>query len=129
MCVRADHGLEALQSTVCQAEDLVGSVEPFAADVSERESSLSFTASRMCVANPFSPRGYLMTTNVPFEGFCEALVRIAVAKYCQQGSLVRAADAAEAFDMLLTQHIAHKCDRFDSNGFRRDKLLAAWRSV
>ena len=49
-------------------------------DVSERDASLCLMSSRMCVANPYSVRGHMTSTGIPFEGFLEALVRLSCLK-------------------------------------------------
>jgi len=57
-----------------------GNVGLLDVDVSERDTSLCFSAARMCVANPYSLRGYHTSMGLPFEGWLEALVRIACCK-------------------------------------------------
>jgi hypothetical protein len=49
-------------------------------DVSQRDATLAFAASRMAVVNTQTDRGWFHDTHLPFEGFCEALCRMAVLK-------------------------------------------------
>ena len=48
-----------------------------AEDLSDRESNFCFVASRMSIANPYSVRGHEKTKGLPFEGFLEAMIRVA----------------------------------------------------
>ena len=50
------------------------------ADLTERECNLCFVASRMAVIDGETDRGKMKEAMVPFEGFCECLVRISVLK-------------------------------------------------
>lgn len=50
------------------------------ADLSERDARLSFSWSRMVVVNPASSSGQRNDCNLPFEGFLEALCRLATLK-------------------------------------------------
>lgn len=45
-------------------------------DISERDATLCFCMSRMCVIQPRTERGHMMENGLPFEGFLESLCRI-----------------------------------------------------
>ena len=49
-------------------------------DVSDREAKLCFAWSRMSTFDSRSTKGCLRETNLPFEGFVEAIIRIAMCK-------------------------------------------------
>ena len=75
---------------------LITKLELLNDDVSEREVSLAFICSRMCIANPFSARGHYTTTGLPFEGFLEALVRTACLKALPTDEEITAAGFTDA---------------------------------
>ena len=81
-------------------------------DVSERESSMCFTASRMCVAKPYSVRGYHASTAVPFEGFLECLVRFACLKAFPTDEEIAEADQPDAYGYLKWLSIANE-EKYD----------------
>lgn len=58
----------------CRGADLL------APDCTERDATLAFSWSRMCVADETTERGHFKEICLPFEGFMEALCRIAVLK-------------------------------------------------
>ena len=49
-------------------------------DVSDREAKLCFAWSRMSTFDSRSTKGFLRENNLPFEGFVEAIIRIAMCK-------------------------------------------------
>ena len=60
--------------------DLIKELNLLNTDVSGRDAAFCFTSARMCVANPYSVRGHMTSTGIPFEGFLEALVRLSCLK-------------------------------------------------
>ena len=56
---------------------LVKSLGLLGTDVSDREANQCFVGSRMMVLEPYTDRGAYKSTGLPFEGFMEALVRLA----------------------------------------------------
>ena len=81
-------------------------------DVSERESSMCFTASRMCVAKPYSVRGYHTSTAVPFEGFLECLVRFACLKAFPTDEEIAEAGCTDAYGYIQWLSIANE-EKYD----------------
>ena len=65
-------------------------------DVSERDASFCFTASRMCVSSPYSARGHHTSMGLPFEGFLEGLVRVACLKALPTDDEIREAEMPDA---------------------------------
>ena len=58
----------------CRACGLIG------ADLTERDATLAFSWSRVCVCDVSDERGQARDSQLPFEGFLEALVHIALLK-------------------------------------------------
>ena len=59
-------------------------------DISERDCTLCFMFSRMTVVDIWSQKGGIKDRNLPFEGFCEAIVRMSVLKAWPNDEEIRA---------------------------------------
>jgi len=67
---------------ICLGEwvDFLNAVDFIGPDLTKRRACFAFVWSRMCVVNPRTKQGYMREESLPFEGFMEALCRIAVLK-------------------------------------------------
>ena len=71
-------------------------------DLSERDAALSFVWARTCVAEPYSEKGALRTLHLPFEGFLEALCRVAALKALPDDDMLEEGGFANAGVFLCT---------------------------
>jgi len=70
--------------------------ELLSTDCSERDAVMCFAWSRMCVVDETKPRGRLRETHLPFEGFCEAMVRLSVLKALPTDDEIKELDCNDA---------------------------------
>ena len=70
-------------------------------DLAERNAALCFVWSRLCVPQPYTERGELRLVGLPFEGFLEALCRVAVLKALPTDEEITAGGYMHAGDMLV----------------------------
>jgi len=75
----------------------VGLVGP---EFSERDAAWCFACARMACADPYSYKGAMRSTHLPFEGFLEALVRAAIYKALPTDEDVALAGHADAASLL-----------------------------
>ena len=82
------------------------------ADVSERDATLCYCWSRMCVIDERTEIGYLREVNLPFEGFVEAICRLSTLKALPTDAEVAAAKSPNAarylHDLMLEDDDAYK---------------------
>jgi len=94
----AGHGRELLTMSCWQR--FMRSVRLVGADVSVRDATLAFAWSRMCVVDPRTSAGQLRDSHLPFEGFLEALCRVAAMKSLPTDAEISAAGCRDAADFL-----------------------------
>jgi len=78
--ISGPHGGDASLMSFGEWEALIKGLDFVGVDLSERDVLLTFLWSRMAVINGRTERGALKESGLPFEGFIEALCRIAVLK-------------------------------------------------
>ena len=69
-------------------------------DLCERDVVLCFSWSRMCVADPHTKHGAKRASNLPFEGFVEAICRLAMMKALPHDDEIVEAGCADASSYL-----------------------------
>ena len=74
------HSREKLMLDYIEFHTFLKNARILGKDVSDREAKLCFAWSRMSTFDSRSTKGYLRETNLPFEGFLEAIIRIAMCK-------------------------------------------------
>lgn len=66
------------------------------ADLSDRDATLAFVWSRTCVTEPHTERGRVRSKCLPFEGFMEAITRVACLKALPTDELLSSSGVAHA---------------------------------
>jgi hypothetical protein len=91
---------------------LLRKLDMIAEDLTERDAALCFVWSRMVVPNPYTEKGVLRSLHLPFEGFLEAICRLACCKALPTEAELQASgcfDIIAFFDALppaeLEQHL------------------------
>ena len=99
---------------------LLSALEFLGEDLTERDATLCFLFARMCVVDPRTERGVIKEESLPFEGFLEALCRLAILKGLPSASEVEAAGCSDA-----GIYLARLAARTDGDG---DEALAELRT-
>ena len=101
--------------------ELLKALELIREDVSVRDAKLCFSLSRMAVIDGRTAKGKLKETNLPFEGFMEALCRLSVVKALptdEELARLQCPDAGVFMQRLLSSDFDDQTmDEFDPNVF------------
>ena len=93
--------------------------EMLSADCSERDATMCFAWSRMCVVDETTERGRFRESHLPFEGFCEAMVRLSTLKALptdQEIEELECDDAGEFFAKLQAEDEERYDDMLSQRG-------------
>ena len=104
------------------------------ADLTERDGTLCFTHARMVVIDSWSMRGAVKEVNLPFEGFLEAIVRLATLKALPTDEEVAASclpDAGAYFRRMrrIHENHYHELMRTRGNQWPGELRQPIWRCV
>ena len=80
MCVTGGRGEKERHLALGEWVLLGRGTELIGVDCSERDASMCFAWSRMCVVDELTERGRMRDSHLPFEGFLEALIRMSILK-------------------------------------------------
>lgn len=82
-------------------KSLLRHLECIASDLTDRDATLCFIKSRVCVVDISTERGDVRAATLPFEGFLEAIVHMAALKALPTDEQLRADGAADGGTWLL----------------------------
>lgn len=99
-------------------------LEMIQADVTERDALLCFTFSRMAVIDGSSMKGNGRETQLPFEGFLEAIVRLSALKALPTDEEVESAGVKDAFE-YLAQLRAKDVEEYNDMLMKRSSPMGA----
>ena len=98
-------GKEAELLSLKEWKDMLRALNLIQADLTDRDATLCFVWSRMVVIDPRTRMGHLKESHLPFEGFLEAICRLAILKGLPTDHDIKAgkcSDAAEYLEKLWT---------------------------
>jgi len=93
-------GIEGSLLSLAEWKTFMRGLGMISVDVTERETTLCFAWSRMVVADARTRDGNRKESNLPFEGFLEALVRLSALKALPTDEEIEAAQVANAAEFM-----------------------------